>query len=155
MLERSAGAGYVHYEISNLCLPGFESCHNKKYWTGAPYYGFGCSAHSYDGSLRRWANERDVKRFVELVEAGDSPVGDHWILSENDRRAETIFLGLRLMNGINLAACQKQFGLDLPAMYAREIEDLTSAGLIELKGNMLKLTTKGSLLSNEVFSVFV
>ncbi|HKZ01467.1 MAG TPA: radical SAM family heme chaperone HemW, partial [Pyrinomonadaceae bacterium] len=46
MLERSGRAGYVHYEISNLSLPGFESRHNTKYWTGAPYYGFGCSAHS-------------------------------------------------------------------------------------------------------------
>ena len=60
MLDRASAAGYEHYEISNLCLPGFQSRHNTKYWTGAPYYGFGCSAHSYDGEFRRWANERDV-----------------------------------------------------------------------------------------------
>ena len=51
MLDRASESGYEHYEISNLCLPGFESRHNTKYWTGAPYYGFGCSAHSYDGSV--------------------------------------------------------------------------------------------------------
>ena len=60
MLERAAGERYEHYEISNLALPGFQSRHNTKYWTGAPYYGFGCSAHSFDGMDRRWANERDL-----------------------------------------------------------------------------------------------
>src|SRR5712692_323497 len=58
MIERVTVAGYQHYEISNFCLPGFQSRHNTKYWSGAPYYGFGCSAHSYDGARRRWANER-------------------------------------------------------------------------------------------------
>ena len=49
MVERVCAAGYEHYEISNFCLPGFESRHNTKYWSGAPYYGFGNSAHSYNG----------------------------------------------------------------------------------------------------------
>lgn len=53
MLERAVAAGYEHYEISNLCRPGFDSRHNTKYWTGEPYFGFGCSAHSYDGKFRR------------------------------------------------------------------------------------------------------
>lgn len=155
MLERSTQAGYVHYEISNLCRPGFESRHNTKYWTADAYYGFGCSAHSYDGSLRRWANERDVKRFAELIEADESPVVDTWNLSENERLAETVFLGLRLMRGINLSEYQKRFGVDLTASYSHEMERLTSAGLIELDGNVLRLTRKGSLLSNDVFSAFV
>src|SRR5437870_1316156 len=60
MIDRVTAAGYQHYEISNFCLPGLESRHNTKYWTGAPYYGLGCSAHSYDGVHRRWANQRDV-----------------------------------------------------------------------------------------------
>src|SRR5438093_12845529 len=72
MIDEVVAAGYEHYEISNFCLPGFASRHNTKYWTGAPYYGFGCSAHSYDGERRRWANERDATKFVELVENGKS-----------------------------------------------------------------------------------
>src|SRR3989441_1861851 len=74
MLDRACEAGYEHYEISNLCLPGFESRHNTKYWTGAPYYGFGCSAHSYDGSFRRWANERDLMRYMAMIEQDSSAI---------------------------------------------------------------------------------
>src|SRR5262245_28534764 len=81
MLEQASDAGYEHYEISNLCRPGFHSRHNVKYWTAEPYYGFGCSAHSYDGLVRRWSNHRDVLKYVELVESGVSPVVDEHDLS--------------------------------------------------------------------------
>jgi oxygen-independent coproporphyrinogen-3 oxidase len=155
MLEESCNAGYDHYEISNLCLPGFESRHNTKYWTGAPYYSFGCSAHSYDGKLRRWANERDLNRYVELIEAGKSPITQSWDLSEHDRRAETVFLGLRLMKGFSLRDYQELFGADF---YDEHREDLTrfcEAGLLEVHGDSIKLTRAGALLSNEVFAAFV
>jgi len=67
MLNEACEAGYEHYEISNLCRRGFHSRHNVKYWTGAPYYGFGCWAHSYDGKTRRWSNHRDVLMYVETI----------------------------------------------------------------------------------------
>ncbi len=101
MLDRAAQAGYEHYEISNLSLPGRESRHNTKYWTGAPYYGFGCSAHSYDGYNRRWANERDPLRYLEMIEQGKSAVVSETALSESDRQAESVFLGLRMMRGLS------------------------------------------------------
>jgi oxygen-independent coproporphyrinogen-3 oxidase len=71
MVERTREAGYEQYEISNFCMKGRESRHNMKYWTGAPYYGFGCSAHSFDGRASRWSNERDARRYVELIEEGE------------------------------------------------------------------------------------
>src|SRR5690349_2876869 len=83
MVDRVCGAGYEHYEISNFCLRGFESRHNSKYWNGAPYYGFGCSAHSYDGARRRWANERDTAKYVSLVENERSPVVERTNLTED------------------------------------------------------------------------
>src|SRR5256885_10957941 len=95
MLERGVAAGYEHYEISNLCRPGFQSRHNVKYWINAPYYGFGCSAHSYDGRVCRWSNQRDVLKYVMLVESGASPLVEEQELSENDVRAEALFLGMR------------------------------------------------------------
>src|SRR5574338_94678 len=82
MLERATAAGYEHYEISNLCRPGFHSQHNVKYWTAAPYYGFGCSAHSYDGATRRWSNHREVLKYLETVEGSASPVVEEQQLSE-------------------------------------------------------------------------
>jgi len=155
MLERAASSGYEHYEISNLCLRGYESRHNTKYWTGEAVYGFGCSAHSYDGRRTRWSNERDAARYTELMENGRNAIVETIELDERTARAESIFLGLRLMRGINLEEYRARFGADLRAEYADDLTRLNEAGLIELDKHLLKLTTSGALLSNEVFSTFV
>ena len=155
MLERAATQGYEHYEISNLCLPGYASRHNTKYWTGEAVYGFGCSAHSYDGRLTRWSNERDARRYTELIEKAESALVETIELDERSARAESIFLGLRLMRGISLSEHRARFGADLRADYLADLERLSEAGLIKLEDDSMKLTTSGVLLSNEVFVTFV
>ena len=155
MLDRAAKAGYEHYEISNLSLPGFESRHNTKYWTGAPYYGFGCSAHSYDGRNRRWANERDLEVYLELVENQREAVTSETLLTAADRQAEAVFLGLRMMRGLRLDEYQQLFGRDLLKENESELARFREAGLIETDGDLLKLTRAGALMSNEVFAAFV
>jgi oxygen-independent coproporphyrinogen III oxidase len=155
MLEEASAAGYEHYEISNLCRTGFESRHNVKYWTGAPYYGFGCSAHSYDGHAKRWSNHRDVLKYVELVQSGTSPVVQEQQLSETDVRAEALWLGLRLMRGIDLRRYGESFGVDLRDEHGEELERFYKAGLLEFEGDLMRLTRNGALLSNEVFAAFV
>ena len=152
MVEQVCAAGYEHYEISNFCLPGFESRHNTRYWTGAPYYGFGNSAHSYDGARRRWANERDASKYVELIERGGSPIVEQTELTDADARSEAIFLGLRMMRGIDLESYRARFGENLREQYNGELDRLVDAGLIEISSDVLKLTTRGALLSNEVFA---
>jgi oxygen-independent coproporphyrinogen-3 oxidase len=155
MIDRVCAAGYQHYEISNFCLPGFESRHNTKYWTGDPYYGFGCSAHSYDGARRRWANERDTAKYVSLIESDHSPIVERTDLSEDEARSESVFLSLRLMRGVNLEEYRWRFGADLRDQFEVELDRLRDAGLIELDEQSLKLTPRGALLSNEVFATFV
>jgi oxygen-independent coproporphyrinogen-3 oxidase len=155
MLERAVAAGYEHYEISNLCLPLFQSRHNTKYWTGEPYYGFGCSAHSYDGQNRRWSNERDVLEYVKLIEHGLKPAVEEHELTVQDLRSEALFLGLRLMRGVDLQQYQELFGVDPAAKHAKELERFKAAGLVEQDEDRLRLTRNGALLSNEVFSAFV
>ena len=152
MIEQVSAAGYGHYEISNFCLPGFQSRHNTKYWNGAPYFGFGCSAHSYDGARRRWANEREVAKYVELIETEQATVVERTDLKEEDARSESIFLGLRLMRGLDLEAYRLRFGADLREQYDEELNRLCEAGLIEIDHELLRLTTRGALLSNEVFA---
>lgn len=152
MIETVCAAGYEHYEISNFCRPGFESRHNTKYWIGSPYYGFGNSAHSYDGARQRWANERDAAKYVEVIERGNSPIVERTNLSEENARSESIFLGLRLMAGIDLHHYRDQFSRDLCEEYNGELDRLRDAGLIEIKDERLRLTTRGALLSNEVFA---
>jgi oxygen-independent coproporphyrinogen-3 oxidase len=155
MIDRVCDAGYAHYEISNFCLPGRESLHNTKYWTGEPYYGIGCSAHSFDGARRRWSNERDATRYVALIEREQTPIVEHTELSDAEARAESVFLGLRLMRGVHLEEYRLRFGSDLSDEYGSDLDRLRDAGLIEMNGGLLRLTTRGVLLSNDVFATFV
>lgn len=155
MLARADASGYEHYEISNLSRPGFESRHNIKYWIGAPYYGFGCSAHSYDGKNRRWSNERDVARYVDLIELRRKPVVERVELTLDEVRAEAVFLGMRMMRGVSVERYQKLFGIDLRESHQTELARFREAGLIEFDGDLLRLTRSGALLSNEVFATFV
>ena len=155
MLESATAAGYEHYEISNLCLSGFHSRHNTKYWTGAPYYGFGCSSHSYDGLTRRWSNERDITRFIAAIESGASAVIEQHELTKDEIRAEAVFLGMRMMSGVNARQYRESFGVDLRAEHATDLMRFQEAGLVEFDGDLIKLTRAGALLSNEVFAAFV
>ena len=152
MLEKVSEKGYEQYEISNFALPGFRSKHNSKYWTLDACFGFGCSAHSFDGQKKRWANERDTLKYVEMVEKNLSSIVEQ---NEIDQKSESVFLGLRLTAGIDLDKYKKRFNLDLTEEYAGDLKRFQEAELIEISGNHLKLTNKGRLFSNEVFTVFV
>ena len=152
MLERACDAGYEHYEISNLCLPGFESRHNTKYWQGNAYYGFGCSAHSFDGRTLRWSNQRDVAAYVNAIENKQTPIVEKTQLSNNERRAEAVFLGMRLMKGVDTREYEQSFGVDLRVEHNEDLSRFYEAGLIEFDGDVLRLTRAGALMSNEVFA---
>ncbi|HYH84699.1 MAG TPA: radical SAM family heme chaperone HemW [Pyrinomonadaceae bacterium] len=156
MTERTQSAGYEQYEISNFCLPGRESRHNMKYWTGVPYFGFGCSAHSFDGAAQRWSNERDTRAYVGLIEEKGNAVSTRDALDASDQSAEALFLGLRLLTrGVNLAEHRAHFRRDVLTDYADDLARFNEAGLITLDGDVLRLTPAGALLSNEVFAAFV
>ncbi len=154
MLDRLAAAGYEQYEISNFSLPGFASRHNSKYWTLDPVFGFGVSAHSFDGR-QRYSNERDTARYVESVSSSNSAIVDTERLSEKQLSGEFAFLNLRLVKGLNLRTYASRFGVELETEFAGELLHLSEAGLILFDGDRLKLSRKGMLFSNEVFSLFV
>lgn len=85
-------AGYVHYEVSNFALPGYEAVHNSAYWRRVPYVGLGPAAHSFDGFRRRW-NSSSLEYTPEYEE-----------LTAEDIRVETIMLGLRTAGGADCRA---------------------------------------------------
>ncbi len=151
MLEKVSGAGYRQYEISNFSLPDFESKHNSKYWTLDAVFGFGCSAHSFDGEKRRWSNERDTLKYVKSVEDESFKYIED---DETDVKFEYLFLGLRLNKGIDLGEYQRRFGEDLILEYKKQLDYLEKADLVKFGGKFLKLTKKGFLYSNEVFTAF-
>jgi oxygen-independent coproporphyrinogen-3 oxidase len=151
MLERVAAAGYVQYEISNFSKPGFESRHNSKYWRLEPVFGFGVSAHSFDGR-ERYANEHDTAAYVRLVEK----LGSAEVMREPiDTASEFAFLGLRLNEGIGMADYEARFGRNIIEEYSEELERLSEADLVKISDGRLSLTRRGMLYSNEVFATFV
>ncbi len=143
--------GYRQYEISNFAKPGYESRHNLKYWTGKPYLGLGCSAHScFCG--KRWANERSVGRYIQLMQSQSHAIDSQNELSTHERFEEAIFLGLRLTGGLDLAQFKEDFDTSFTEQYSQSIEYLQEAQLIGLSADHLWLTPKGQLLSNEVLT---
>ncbi|MBA2736926.1 MAG: radical SAM family heme chaperone HemW [Pyrinomonadaceae bacterium] len=149
--RKTCRKGYEQYEISNFSLPGYASKHNSKYWLCEPVYAFGVSAHSFDGNAR-YANERDTAKYVSLIESNDSA---EVFREETNLASEFIFLGLRLSKGIDLIEYENRFGINIKEKYAEDLQRLEELGLIEFAENRLKLTRKGMVYSNEVFTVFV
>lgn len=153
LLARIDGTDLEQYEISNFAKSGFASRHNTKYWQLDPVFGFGVSAHSFDGRSRYW-NVRDTQEYVSAVEADKTPIAGRDILTDEKLAGERAFLGLRLTEGISLTTYEKETTIDLAKKYAGELERLADAGLIEFADDLLKLTARGMLFSNEVFSIF-
>jgi oxygen-independent coproporphyrinogen III oxidase len=143
------------YEISNFAREGFESRHNLKYWTRQPYLGFGVDAHSM---LRSASPNLDAVRFaspdsLEQYLSGERPKRTE--VSSSSALEENYFLGLRLNRGINLSEMAAKFG-DAAIDNARPtIADLIKNGLLEQKRDQVRLTSRGRLISNEVFERFI
>ncbi|MBK9313963.1 MAG: radical SAM family heme chaperone HemW [Acidobacteria bacterium] len=146
--------GFDHYEISNWALPGSESRHNLKYWTGAPYMAYGVSAAGYD-AISRWSNTRNIHEYLDKIESGQSAVMENISLDDDDKQSESIFLKLRLKGGVDLNEHRLRFGVDVRSRYREEIDRLLDAGLIEFDGDRMRISRKGLVLANEVFAEFV
>jgi oxygen-independent coproporphyrinogen III oxidase len=151
MVEKVTNFGYEQYEISAFSKPQFQSKHNSKYWLCEPVVAFGVSAHSFDGKSR-WANERDTNKYVSLIENGENTIVYD---EEIDLASEFIFLNLRLTKGLNLLEYEQKFKVNLQAKFAKDLDNLLEANLVEINKNNLRLTKKGMVYSNEVFAVFV
>jgi oxygen-independent coproporphyrinogen III oxidase len=145
--------GYEHYEISNWALPGRRSRHNLKYWRREPYTGFGAGAHSFDGSTR-WANVHDSARYTALIEQGISPREQIEAVTPSQALEEEFFLGLRQLEGIDLAGIERKYGAaldDRVAALRGRIAGLHSQGLVDLEGTRLRLAPGRLTVSSEVF----
>ena len=143
-VERLASMGILRYEISNFARRGYESRHNLKYWRLEPYAGFGADAHSFDGRIR-WRNVESPGEYVKRFRRGESPRAES---TEAKLSEERFFVGLRLTAGIRPASEDWQ-------RYAAPIRRFVGHGLLEAEGDMLRLTSRGVLLSNEVFQEFL
>jgi oxygen-independent coproporphyrinogen-3 oxidase len=153
-VEYLAGCGFEQYEISNFSRPGFRSRHNLKYWRREPVLAFGAGACSFDGR-RRWTNESGVEEYCRRIESGDPPEVSGETIEGERALSETLFLSLRLTEGLDLARLAATRGVPLPEAYAAAIDEFCARGWIERQGSRVRLTVPGMLLSNEIFSEFL
>ncbi|MBZ5573602.1 MAG: radical SAM family heme chaperone HemW [Acidobacteriia bacterium] len=150
--EQLEAAGVRQYEISNFARDGYESRHNLKYWTRQPYLGFGVDAHSM------LVNAVGAVRFstpdaLEEYMAGKGL--NQAAVDRQDALEETFFLGLRLSRGVDLDQVATDFGSGEVSSLAPVVDDLVKTGLLERRQEIIRLTSRGRLLSNEVFQRFL
>lgn len=144
-----SGAGFARYEVSNWARPGAASRHNVLYWSAGDYAGFGAGAHGHVRG-RRWWSLRLPRDFVAAVDAGDPTEAGHESLDDRARTAEALVLGLRLTSGIPVDAFTARFGMDYLDAIRPVLDDLRACGLVEIDGDVLKATARGTAVANEV-----
>ena len=130
--RRLTADNYQFYEVSNAARDGFRSQHNSAYWSGKPYVGLGPAAHSFDGRTRRW-NLRAWEAYRRAIAEGRSPVESEETLTEEQRRTEAIYLGLRTAEGLPSSILHQ-----LPPSF-------TTQGWVEVREGRIKCTPEGWL----------
>ncbi|HVP90352.1 MAG TPA: radical SAM family heme chaperone HemW [Terriglobales bacterium] len=151
---RLAAAGLRQYEISNFARPGKECLHNLKYWRYEPFLGLGPSASSHLGN-KRWSNVRELAAWAEALRRGRPPVAETVELTAEASAREALVFGLRLVEGVDLEALGASFGLDLEALFARELAELEGEGWLVREGSTVRIPPGRFLVSNHVFSKLV
>jgi oxygen-independent coproporphyrinogen-3 oxidase len=158
-------AGLYQYEISNFAREGHRSRHNLKYWQRQPYLGFGLDAHSMlltAAGAVRFANTSDLDKYLGnsaatelsglklLAQKSEAPGVDR--IGDSEAFEESLFLGLRLNEGVRLDHLRGQFGEAVLHDAMPALLEVRDAGLLELDSDRMRLTAHGRLVSNEVFS---
>ncbi|MBQ0027649.1 MAG: oxygen-independent coproporphyrinogen III oxidase [Lachnospiraceae bacterium] len=164
--------GYHRYEISNYAKEGYECRHNKVYWTGGDYVSFGIGAASFYKGIR-YNNISDVTEYMKIwdieerLETEKNRPDFEWgicnkkthvdihELSINEKMEEYMFVGLRLVKGINITCFQKVFKKDIRDVYGKVIDRYIDMDLMKLNGEWLSLTEKGIDVSNVVLADFL
>lgn len=149
--EFLAKAGYQHYEVSNYAAGRrWRSRHNSAYWSGAPYLGFGPSAHSFDGTSRRSWNRPGLNEYLAAIEAGQIPEAGSEELTPSQILLERIMLGLRTSDGVDLAAAGLTDGA--PEVVKTMLSNWVSHGLCLVDGLRIRPTASGMLMADGMAS---
>lgn len=138
-IDRLETAGYVHYEISNYARPGFESRHNRGYWSGGDYLGLGPGAVSTLDGLR-WRTLPDTAAYVRAAAAGLDPRTEIEPIGEEERRLERLAMRLRTREGAPLSLLGEP----------NPLGSLVEGGWVELRGDHVVLTREGKALADPI-----
>ena len=149
LLKIMESEGYEQYEISSFCKPGYRSKHNSSYWQGKPYFGFGPSAHSFNGfDKRRW-NISNNNLYIQSLEKNIIPYEEE-ILTDTQRLNEYVMTALRTTEGININYVIQHFGEENKNRIILEAQKFINAGRLILQEEKLSLTTEGKFFADGI-----
>jgi oxygen-independent coproporphyrinogen-3 oxidase len=157
---RAAEAGLVRYEISNHAKPGRESRHNVNYWLAGDYLGVGAGAHSYrsgEGAPAwgsRWHNVKAPAAYMREIARSGRAVAEEEAGDYRQAAGEFMFLGLRMIAGISTEKFACRFAKPPEDLYP-ELAGWIEEGLLERWEGRLRLTPRGLLVANSIFTSFV
>ena len=150
LINMAVDRGFMHYEISNFCLPGYISHHNTSYWLGKPYLGIGPSANSFNRESRQW-NIRNNSKYIEEINRGDIPFSFEK-LSLNDRYNEYVLTSLRTVWGADIKSIARNFGQLFRNHFEKEAGRLVSEGKLEINNNTYTISQSGKFFADGIIS---
>jgi len=150
-VEMTTRAGFEHYEISNFARPGRQCRHNLTYWRNESYLGIGPAAASYIEGVRR-TNEPNVRRYVESLQWGRLPAASSERLTGRASMAETMMLGLRMLQGIDRQAFTGRFGIDPVAAFPRTLSRYRREGMIAVSRSHVRLTPQALFVADTILA---
>lgn len=148
--------GYFRYEISNYAKKGKECKHNIAYWRRNDYIGLGIGAASYIEGVRM-KNISDINEYIsiERVPSSSEDESETEILTNEDKMAEFMFLGLRMVEGISVKDFEQEFYKEFNEVYGDITKKHIEDGLLIQSGENIRLTDLGMDVSNTVMSSYI
>ncbi|MBE3596343.1 MAG: radical SAM family heme chaperone HemW [Hydrogenibacillus sp.] len=153
LVQNAETTGFHAYEVSNFARAGGESRHNLAYWKNVPYFGFGPGAHGYAFGMR-YANTPSLPKYVRARETGAYRVEEQPVTRQAEIE-ETMFMGLRLTDGVDRAAFRARFGVELEAVYGPTLKRLQEQGVIVVDRRGVRLVPQARLIMNSVLAEFL
>ena len=148
-IDRLGRSGFHQYEISNFAQSGFQSRHNRAYWLGESYYGFGPGAARYLNGKRE-RNHRSVTTWLKRVLNGESGISESEELPPEDRARERMIFQLRMNEGIETKSFEIQTGFAPKELAQEAIEQHLKSGMLQQSETHLALTPEGRLLADSI-----
>lgn len=146
----TAAAGLPAYEISNHARPGEESRHNLAYWRMDDYVGIGPGAHGRRDAMATLRHKKP-ENWLAAVHRNGHGLHSETPLSATERATESLLMGLRLGEGVDLAAIAARTGIpDAQLIDAQAAGALEDQGLLIRTGARLRVAPDAMILLDAI-----
>lgn len=153
-LSLNSAAGYEQYEISNFSLPGHQCQHNRMYWRNEEWYAAGAAAVSYLNGKREIRAD-SPKEYIRRIENGKTAVTETEQLDHEARFRETIIMGLRMNEGVNIAELHQRFTIDINHYYGTILTKLIEQRFLIQEKGAIRLSKRGRAVANQIMATLV